>query len=602
MCAAADNKPANYTVRIVTISALEIPAARAAMLCSPGQDSTLLEEFAPDVASPVSDVIIRCSAGQSSIDAISETPYATEHDINSEWRQVVPSSFAFRNVGTGARVKIHPAADAQPASLYYYWDRTRCAGRKQFPILTVKTFTPAEQPIFFTEIISGSLTVANGQWRLAGMTRPVELNEDNTKPRRTLMTFVKVWDGSSAVATPAHLAESRLHLLAFRVPMQEGIAMARRPAGSDADLLDNLLERAGSGGILLKSHAACLAPRRNSREPGAAGDPPDSASIGSPIEGAKSESIHEDAYATEYNPDPASFSFRNAGHGLKISEPDKKHPPSVTSIQWETFDGTPKQLPLSPQPEGASMTAPEYCPESLTLQADLPPGSARMIGAMLQPDDGGPRMMHVYFLKSAGPGPKSGTAATGLSELHAALISLPAAHGARLSAAGPDKQWAGLEALLQSDTARILAWQGVAGKSGTHAAARLTSDTPSPGGLSVKRHASGLFIPGGNLFHTLGPRLDVRLPDSAAPFDGKFIVTLDKPELASLEEYNKAAQDGTKLPVFTPTETSFPSAGQKFPALTPGVPRVVSLALSKARAGHVEHSRWHAVVMILRRD
>ncbi len=526
---------------------------------------------------------------------------------------MVPGSFTFRSVGTGARAKVLPATDTEPATLSYYWDRTRYAGRKPFPVLTVKTPMPVVQPIFFTEMISGTLTVANAQWRLAGMTRPLELNSDNAMPQRTLMTFVKVWDGSPAVAAPAYPAESRLHLLAFRVPMQEGLGMARRPAGSDVALLENLLNRAVSGETLLTNHAACLSHRRSNLAPDTNtippnGDPFDEAdkspgiAIGSPIEGAKAESIFEDAYATSYDPDPTSFSFRNGGHGLRIAEPGKKHPSSATSIHWESLDGTAKRLPLSPQAEGASMTGPEYSPESLTLQADFPPGSARMVGAMLQPDDGTPRMMNVYFLKSAGPSPKSAAASTGLSEVHAALISLPSADGARLSFAAPDKQWTGLEVLLQQDTARLLAWQGVAGKSGTRAAAKLTFETPSTGGFNVKRSGAGILFPGGYTFHTLGNQLELRLPDSTAPFDGKFTVTLDKPELASLEEYNNAADNGTKLPGLLPTKLSFPADGEKFPALTPGEPRVVSLTVSKAPPGHVEHGRWHAVVMILRQE
>ncbi len=116
----------------------------------------------------------------------------------------------------------------------------------------------------------------------------------------------------------------------------------------------------------------------------------------------------------------------------------------------------------------------------------------------------------------------------------------------------------------------------------------------------MKRHAGGLLFPANVTFHTRGNHLALHLPDGTAPFDGTFAVTLDKPELASLEEYNKAADNGTKLPAFTPTEITFPAAGEKFPALTPGWPRVVSLAVSKAAAGHAEHGRLHAVVMILR--
>lgn len=600
-CAAAETKTANYTVRIVTLNPLEIPAARAAMLCAPGEENMLLEELAPDMGSPVSDIILKCSGSGSSIDAISETPYATEHGVNTEWRQMVPNSFTFRNVGTGARASIQPASPTEPAILDYYWNRTRYAGRKPFPILTVKTFMPAVQPIFFTEIISGRLSVANGQWRLAGMTRPIELNPDTTNPRRTLMTFVKVWDGSSAPATPAPPAEGRLHLLAFRVPMQEGIEMARRPAGSDAALLENLLERAESGGISLAGHAACLTSRgANSASDSENNSPADPlADVSDRGQASKAESIHEDAYATEYNPDPTSFSFRNAGSSLTVSPRDKKRAGSVPAIYWESLASTVKQLPLSPHLEGASMTAPEYSPEVLDIQTDLPPGFARMVGAMLLPDDGGPRMMRIYFLQSAGQAPKSEATASGFSEIHAALISLPAADGLRLSSADPDKQWAGVETLLQNNTARILAWQGVAGKSGTRAAAKLNFETPSTGGFNVKRAAGGLLFPTGSTFFTLGNNLDLHLPGSAAPSDGKFTVTLDKPELASLEEYNKAAQDGTKLPGLIPTKLSFPADGEKFPTLTPDGPRVVSLAPSTARAGHAEHGRWHAVMMLL---
>ncbi len=409
MGSAAEAKPGDYTARIVTFSTLESRAARGAMLTAPGQENMLVKELAPDMASPLSDIILRCRAGQSSIDAISETPYTTEYDINSEWRQLVPSSFTFRNTGTGARVKVQPSTETEPAILSYYWDRTRYAGRKLFPVLTVKTFTPVVQPVFFTEMISGKLTVANGQWRLAGMTRPLELSTGATNAQRTLMTFVKVWDGTPAVAAPAPVEESRLHLLAFCVPVREGIDIAQRPAGSDEELLEDLMDRAVSGETILTSHAACVVRRSGKEAPVS----PPANDFFACSQGSNAESIHEDSYATEFNPDPKSFSFRNAGHVLRTTQPDKAQP-SLTAIHWESLDGAATQMPLSPQPGADSMIAPEYSPESLDLQVDIPPGTARLVGAMLQPDDGGPRMMHLYFLKSAGPSPKSPAAPAGL--------------------------------------------------------------------------------------------------------------------------------------------------------------------------------------------
>ncbi len=565
---------AQYTVRIVTVSAPELPAVRAAMLCTTGDDGGLRQELLPYFTEPVSDLLFRCGEGRSKLEGRVETPYVTEFDPPVALGQpTLPSAFTTRNVGTSAEVTVEAGVNGKPPVISVAWERIRDAGRSTFPLLTSPSTAPIEQPRFITDRISTRLTVTPGQWRLAGMVRPVEM-EPAAAPR-TLLTFVQV-HGATPAKTIAAPREGRLHLLTFCVPAAEGMKLATRAAGDDAALLDRLLQRAESGEITLARHAALapppVVPLVPSEHAATLQDP-----FAAENSAAEAASFHEFPYATEFRPDPRAFSVRTVGHQFSLRG---------SALEGEATHDPPRLRPLSPQPEAAAMVQPEFAVESLKLHAGLPPGAARLVSVILQPDNGGPRTMHLHFLKSAGPSaPDTGRH----SEIHAAAFSLPAAEVSRLSGLSADMQEGELDALMASGAAQLIAWQGVAGEPGEAAAQRYT-ETPSPAGGMVKR-AGNFLIPSQVQFHTLGNMMELRFTE-ASPVMGTFSITLNSPPPPVLAAFETAAQDGVPLPAFEQKKLVYPAEGGGFPLPKPGGMR---LCFPKtAGNGHLE------VVLLLR--
>lgn len=606
--AATEEKAKNYTVRIVTFSAPELAASRAAMMTAPQEENALFAQMTELVGSGgaevASDTIMRGGPGKWSASANDETPYPTEFDVDPKWRQVIPNSFTFRNVGVSVEATIEEGTGGHPPLLNFSWQRTRCTEGRIFPVITVKTFSQIEQPGFLTDKITGRITLAGGRWRLAGMMRPGVMEGAGAEPPHTLLTFVKVWDGSpSPEGAPAASTEKRLHLFVFRVPVEEGMGMATRPAGSDEPLLESLLDRAESGEIQLAGHAACrLSPNAKAKAEKVEESPADPfAKSAEGIGASKAENIHEYAYATGYDPDPSSFSFRNLGHSLTVT-PDRedKTGSGLTIVEWKA-DDVVKQLPATPQPEGATMTYPEWSMEVLKCRVVPSPGSVRLAGAVLRREVGGPRMMHIFFLKCAGPAVEFDKPQMDHTEAWTALVSLPASEGARLAARGTKREWEDIEPLVKSGTARVLAWQGVGGKKETVASVERDTDTPAPAKAAIHPAAGGMVYGTDVTFYGRGDSTELKLPaGSGAHFYGSFKVSLAKPEPPSLPILLAAAREGTHLPTWFLTETVFPGREYPGPPLKYFHPQVVRFAPCTARAGHAEHGRWHGIVLIMR--
>lgn len=528
-----DCAQAQYTVRVVTIRAPELPAARAAMQAASADDGELRRELLPCFAEPVSDHLLRCGPGTSKLSATLETPYATEFDPpDPGWNRVKPSAFGTKNVGTSIEVAIQPDTPDQPRTISVTWVRVRDDGLSEFPLLTAPDTPPIEQPRFKSERITGRIAIVSGRWRLLGMTRPLEA----TTPPHALLTFVQVFDaGAAQVAAPP--SENRLHLCTFRIPATEGMKLATRPAGGDVALLDGLLQRAASGDIVLDGHAACLLqpPVRGAED----AEPPGSADPFTAHQlDAEASSLLEFPYATTWDPDPGAFSVKNTGHRLTFSG---------TAMEWESFDDPPRMLPISPQPEAAAMLMPEFTGTSLRGPANLPPGTARLAGALLLPEGRGPHVMHLYFLRCAGPAMPSRQE---VIECHAAACSLNAKDADRLARRKGDEQRRELEALVESGAARLLAWQTVAGMPGSAASAHHFTETPSPAGSPVGERGAILF-PSRIRLHTLGNMLNMNPGEDGAGPAWNFIVSLDRPLLPSPDAFMAALRNGSPLPEFT---------------------------------------------------
>ena len=572
-----------YTIRVLTVSAPEINAVRAAMLTAPGNDASLLKELLPERLNGglISDITTRCDSGEWKIEALNPTPYPTQFSHEGA-DAILPHSFETRNTGITAGGHFAPPSDGKAGSLSLEWSRVRYAGRQSYPAST-RDGTMLEQPDFLCDTLMASIPVSPGQWRLAGVIRPVELGEAAAAAPRTLLTFLQVNEvtpGSPPVALPEN---KRLHWVTFRLPAEEGLILTNRVAGDDAELLERLLQRAASGEIELAGHAACpLHPDHEAKPVKPSKDP-----FASEPDFTAAESIHEFTYPTSYDPSPASFSTHNAGHGLKLS--------ARYGIEWEALDGPVEMEPLSPQAEAVAMIAPLFITGSLTLDGDLPAGAVRLAGAVLQPVKSGRQMMHLHFLKSAGPPISDPAGQRDWQETYAAVLSLPPALGSQLSAT-PVPSSATLEAAMSSADTRLLAWQCIAGKPGRKASVKRAPEMAYATKFETKPFSGDLLIPAGIQVRTCGSVLELHSGKDVPEAD-RFKLTLETPPFPTLAAAHASAKDGTPLPPHELAELIFPASERSFPRLTPGLWQLVSLALTKVPAGHPEHGRWHALIL-----
>jgi hypothetical protein len=589
---------AQFTVRIVTIAAPELSAVRASLMYPPADDDGLRKELLPYFAEPVCDMLLRCGPGRSKLLAVQETPYATEFDPPVQpWHTTLPSAFAVKNVGLTAEVEIKPGTSGQPHIITIALDRVADDGLSTFPLLSSPSSLPILQPRFTLDRITATFPLTSGKWRLIGITRPLAPTSAPDTPVRPLLTFVQVVDTTGAKSIASSVPENRLHLLTFRILAAEGMNLATRPVGNDAALLDSLLRRADTGDILLTGHAACLvyAPENPAPEPSPATPVEPDPFAARPSPNAATRSFAEAAsimgfpYATEYDPDPHAFACKNTGHRLSVVN---------STLEWEALDDPVKMLPCSPVlPETTSVAIPEFATQSLHVHAGLPTGAVRMAGAMLLPDDGGPRMMHVHFLKNAGtaaPAPPS------QSEVHCAAFSLTLEDTARLSTLPADKQFDGLQSLITAGSARVLAWQSAAGPAGTNAAARRYTVVPGAAGSKVRQRA-GFLWPNGFQMFTIGNILELKLPFPGSPLTGEFTVNLNRPLVPSLAEFRTAAANGGALPRFEPVKLHMKWEKDISAPLISGTPRLRFLPPSKLPPDHLDHGRRHVAMILIRK-
>jgi len=403
------------------------------------------------------------------------------------------------------------------------------------------------------------------------------VKDGDDSPRRTLLTFVQAWDGTGARPSIPAPQEQRLHWFVFRVPVTEVMEWALNSKRNDEALLESLLTRSAAGEVPMDGHAACLV-----------------SSAGA----SKAESIHEYVYATAYNPNPSSFTYRNLGHSFKlnrIGEPGKSS--GGISVSWEA-GSSPRELPLSPQP---GIWSPEFTREAAEVRVLMESGGARLAAATMIPGNDAPGMMHVFFIRNAGPPPGKEAIAAGYPEMHAVRISLPRAEATRTAAGTKGPQWDDVTPLITAGSARIIAWQTLAGMAGSTGSVDGVLEAPGAGkALSFPEHG-GLMLAGNTWFYDIGQKLTLRLPGSESTvFDGNFRVGLTRPELPSGEMLREALKTDGKLPQSVFHEMVFPRTEKK-PIVKPGGPQIVSLAPCTAPPGSPEHDRWHAVVVILRR-
>jgi hypothetical protein len=228
-------------------------------------------------------------------------------------------------------------------------------------------------------------------------------------------------------------------------------------------------------------------------------------------------------------------------------------------------------------------------------------GGARLAAATMVPGSEAPGMMHVFFIRNAGPPPGKEAIAAGYPELHAVRVSLPRAEATRIAGGTKGPQWEEVMPLITAGSARIIAWQTLAGMAGS--IGRVDGVVEAPGATKAFSfpEPGGLVLAGNISFHDIGQKLNLRLPGSeSAVFDGNFRVGLNRPELPSGEMLREAIKSGGKLPENLFHEMVFPPTDKK-PIVKAGGPRIVSLAPCTAPPGNPEHDRWQAVVVILRR-
>jgi hypothetical protein len=587
---------AQFAVRVITISAPEIPAIRAAMNSAPDHEDALRKELLPYFIEPVSDTLVRCSPdGLSSIEVREETPYPTEYDPpDSAWNAARPRAFGWRNAGVMVHVEVLPGLPGGRPLITVDWNRTGDNGRNEFPLPGAPTSPPILQTRFTRESITAQVSVVSGQWRLLGMTRPMQAARPVPGPTQTLLTFVQVTESKPAAPAPPVAVANRYHFLSFRIPAAEGMNLALRPTGGDTALLDDMLRRAEKGDILLVGHAAC--PVSSGKSSSLVGNPKDSggkkkedpfAARVPGFAGAECVSLAEFPYPTAYDPNPRAFSARNIGPTLGVSD---------GRLHWEGTDDQVPMIAYSPQPEASAMTFPEFHASALRLYANPAPGTACLAGMTLLPDDGGPRMMRVCFFKNAGP-PESAT--TVLSEAHFAAFSLTKESAGLLASVESDQQAARLRSLMDAGSARILAWQGVAGIPGTVAASEDITECPTAKGCKVKQH--GAFLcPDSLEGHTLGDILELKFPVGPSPLTGDFTVTLNRPSVPTLDAFRAVAANGTRLPGFDPVKLTVTLKKDVTPPLKPGVPRLQLLPPLHLPPDHPDQGRRHVAVILLR--
>lgn len=598
-----------YAVRVITLSLPEHEIMRAAMNCPPEEESALFQSLTEQIGQGkvelVSDTFTRClEAQEQEVAWIDEHPYCTEFRIDAKWRQVIPQSAAFRNLGGSIHCRIDRNAGGPEKTLTISWQRSRFAEKKTWPALTTEAFTPVSQPAFLLEELIATLSATESRWQLAGMNRDRSESRDRGGIARALLTFVRVTENSAREKAAPARRSSRMHSCVFRLPLQEALALAQRNPKEDAALLERLLQRAESGDLTMTFHGSCC---------------------GGGTETSKAGFTLEYPYPTDFTPDPVSFTFQNTGTTLTMAlPPGKKSDATNIRVRWESCGKPVRFLQLSPQPAGADMTMPEFSNESIDIHVPPVPGSVCMAGAWALPEESGPRMASVCFIKFAGTSPGAPPIPPDHREAFAAAYSLPSNEAARLTAGGRTPSRGDIEPLINNGTARLLTWQCVTGTAGATGSVSRFNATPTATKAAMHT-ATGLIYGTKGTVHTIGDNFEIKLPASdgqeffggfsanwarMAPLDPKELVTAAKEGTALPSPFTDAKLvfphpatsdgSGTRGPFAEPT-ASFPFKGMTGPALKLDAYQVVSFAPCTAPSGDPEHGRWHAVVLFVRK-
>ena len=589
---------ADYSVRLVTIRVPELAALRVCLNYPPAGSEELRNECLPYFTAPVCDMLVRCAEGTAKAEATAEPPYPTEFNPLPRFDgRAMPSSFATRNCGYSAELRIFADPATSAAFARIDWQQMHHLGFVRFPLIAAAGRHSVIQPRFLSSTVSTVIPAGSSRWQLLGMAQPIAAIADPVAvPPVSLMTFARVTGTATGPPqSPAPAAPGRIHLVTFRTAAAEAPALAMRPKRNDSALLESFMKRAESGEVTLAGYDTCLMPPRRDIRPSPpapiSADPFADAPAPAPdpmagLTKSSSSSLLEYPWATERDPDPRAFATRNTGRTLTLSGPD---------LQWGYVDPFPALIPRGPASSSTDISDPEFTTEALDIQYSLASGETRLAGIHLLPAGDGPRMMDVHFLRSAGSGAGS---PLHHREVHCALYSLEYSAAEHIRSLPPNRQVSEIERLANANQAQIIGWQCLPVEKGASAKAQRFSEVPSAAGSNVQRYDT-LCLPVGIALHTLGETLSLSLGDDGSHIRGKFEVDLARPSGFSAAGLDSAASSGKKLPEFVPVKLTVEiNSGRNSGAA--GTPEVTFPVTPALPADHAEAGRCHAAVVYVR--